>query len=244
MNDIQSLGESKFNYQDYTVWRFIHYYQQINHIMKLKPSRILELGPGDHTITDFLRRKNFYVKTFDNNKELHTDYFGDIREKLIIPESFDLVIASEVFEHANVKYLDQILKNINEVLIENGYLIVSLPYSTLRLFPRHTNYGKIASCSGVLYTYLPMYFFQPIFTIMRGFKKILVNHKKFCDAFKLYKVPEYPDDKFDVHHWDLGYFPTTRRYVRSIFQQTFVIVEEKTYINTNCVFFTLQKKTK
>ena len=242
MSDVQRLGDSEFNYQDYTVDRFIHYYQQIHHILKLKPARVLEIGPGDHTITDFLRRKGVYVKTFDNDAELHPDYSGDFREKLEIGESFDLVIASEVFEHVKLKYLDQVLKNIDRVLSEDGYVVVSLPYSTLRLFPKRADYGRIVSCEGRLRTHLPMYFFQPLLRTIRGLKRILVDRKGLASAFEFYGIGEFPDDAFDVHHWDLGYSPTTRRSVRPIFRRTFLIVEEKAYVNTNCVFFILKKR--
>jgi SAM-dependent methyltransferase len=137
---VKALGESVFHYQDYTVYRFIHYFQQIHHVLNLEPKKILEIGPGDHTVTDFLRRKGgVVVKTFDNDPNLFPDYLGDIREELKINERFDLVLASEVFEHMNIKWLPIILENIKNVLVDGGYLVVSLPYSTIRLFPERRN---------------------------------------------------------------------------------------------------------
>src|ERR1700694_3362087 len=92
------LGDSPFNYDDYSAFRFIHYWQQIHHIRKLKPGKILEIGPGDHTVTDFLRRKGFGIQTLDNDSRLHPDYQRDIRERLNIDARFDLVLACEVLD--------------------------------------------------------------------------------------------------------------------------------------------------
>lgn len=238
---VKALGESIFHYQDYTVWRFIHYFQQIYHVLKLKPRKVLEIGPGDHTVTDFLRRKEIVVKTFDNDEKLFPDYLGDIREELKIDEQFDLVLASEVFEHMNIKWLEKICENIKKVLVEEGYMVVSLPYSTIRLFPERNNYGKLISCEGRLFTYIPYYYVQPILTLLRSVYRIVIKRSGLRNAFKYYAIPEYHDDKFDVHHWDLGFYPTTRKRVRKIFAKHFTIIEEKPYINTNCVVYILKK---
>src|SRR3990167_5414995 len=112
---VRMLGSSPFNYKTYTASRFNHYYQQIRHVMELHPAKMLEIGPGDHTVCDFLRRKGVEVKTFDQDPNLLPDFHGDIRNKLPIDEKFDLVLASEVFEHMNIRWLDTILKNIEEV---------------------------------------------------------------------------------------------------------------------------------
>lgn len=238
---VKALRESIYHYQDYTVWRFMHYFQQIHHVLKLKPGRVLEIGPGDHTVTDFLRRKGIAVKTFDNDENLFPDYLGDIREELKINEQFDLVLASEVFEHMNIKWLEKICENIKKIIVGRGYMVVSLPYSTIRLFPERSNYGKFVSCEGRLYTYIPYYYVQPILTLLRGIYRIAVKRSGLRDAFEYYTIPEYPDNKFDVHHWDLDFDLNTRKTVEKIFAKHFTIVEEKTYINTNCVFYILKK---
>lgn len=239
---IKALKESPFNYQDYTVDRFIHYFQQIHHCLLLKPKKILEIGPGDCSVTDFLRRKGINVKTFDSDENLFPDYLGDIREKFKFDEKFDLVLASQVLEHINIKYLGAILENIKNILTEDGYLVVSLPYTTIRLFPKRSKYGKFISCEGRLYTYIPCYYIQPTLTLLRGLKQIFKRGGANLEfPFKYYVIPKYPDDKFDVHHWDIGFYPTTRRAIRKIFLRYFIIVEEKVYINTNCIFYILKK---
>lgn len=241
--NIQPLGDSEFNYDDYSTFRFIHYYQQIHHILKLSPKRILEIGPGDHTVSDFLKRKSFYVKTLDIDKNLYPDYIADIRNPIKIGESFDLILASEVLEHLNFKYFEIILENIKNCIVEKGYLILSLPYSTIRLFPKRKKYGGLVSCEGRLYTFVPYKYFQNVFgMILKGFYRVIFQKYKWGEAFKVIKIPEYPDDKLDVHHWDLGFKGTDRKTVRSILKKHFKLIEEKVYYNTNCVFYILEKE--
>jgi septum formation topological specificity factor MinE len=239
--NIQPLGDSQFNYQDLTVFRFIHYYQQIINILKLKPSRVLEIGPGDHTITDFLRRKGIYVKTFDNDKNLFPDYYGDIREDFGIKEKFDLVLASEVLEHINFKYVETVIENIYKVIDKNGYLIISLPYSTLRLFPERQDYGRIASCEGRIYTFIPIGWIYPLYALARGIHRFIIKKENFKEAFVFTPFKQYPDDRFDVHHWDLGYQPNLQKKLSKIFKKHFLLEEKKIYINTNCIFYILKK---
>jgi SAM-dependent methyltransferase len=238
------LGASPFNYSDYTVWLFIHYYQQVHHLMALKPKRVLEIGPGDHAITDFLRRKGVYVKTFDNASALHPDYAGDVRKPFGIKEKFDLVLASEVLEHNKFRHLPQVLENIKQVLEPGGRLVISLPYSTVRLFPSRSNYGKIVSCEGRIYTYIPCFITRQLLpclsplSLLRAAYRLIVSKKRPLFMYPPFG-PNWPDDKFDIHHWDLGYWPTSRSVVRKILQQHYLLCKEKAYINTNVVFYIL-----
>ena len=160
MNKIKKLGKSVFNYQLYSEElyskeSFIHYYQQIHHILKLKPYKILEIGPGDHTVADFLIRKGIEVKTFDNNKELFPDYFGDVR-KIDITEQFDLILISEVLEHLDFKYFKDILERLSKL---TKYIVISVPYASIRL--RFFAKGKISSDGGNIITGIPYFWKKP-----------------------------------------------------------------------------------
>jgi predicted SAM-dependent methyltransferase len=201
---------------------------------------MLEIGAGDHTVADFLTRKGIIVKTFDNDANLRPDYVGDMRNRLTIGEKFDLILASEVLEHVNIRWLDTICNNLKKALLPNGYLVVSLPYSTVRLFPKRYSYGRILSCEGRLQTHIPYFSVQPILRLFRGLYKTIFRRSNYREAFRPFEIPPYPDDKFDVHHWDLGYRATSRKLVRRIFAKHFVVVEEICYFDTNCVFFILK----
>lgn len=218
---------------------FEHHYQQLNHILRLAPKTVLEIGPGEYTATDYLRRRGISVTTFDNAPG--ADYVGDMRKPPNIPETFDLVFASEVFEHVDFRYLDQILEAFKRNVKEGGKFLISLPYGTIRLFPKSKEFGRFVSCEGRVLTGIPIWVAQPFLTVIRGFKRLLFDGKAPREAFEYYKMPEYPDDDFIQHHWDAGTFPTTRRCIRQVFRKHFTIINEVVYLNTNCIFFLLER---
>lgn len=218
---------------------FEHYYQQISHILSLKPRTVLEIGPGDYTITDFLRRRGIVVKTFD--REDGADYVGDMRAPPNIPETFDLILASEVFEHVKFHYLDGILGTFKANLKADGKFLISLPYTTVRLFPKSKRYGRIVSCEGRLITGIPSWAAQPFATLLRGFRRLLQGYNP-RKAFEYYVFPEYPDETFNRHHWDAGAYPTTRRRIREVIRKHFAILDEVVYLRTNCLFLILGQK--
>lgn len=241
--EIEKLGDSVFNYDFYSADRFIHYFQQIECVLKLKPNTMLEVGPGDHCVSDFLARKGISVKTFDQDVNLHPDYSGDIRKELNIPERFDLVLASEVLEHFDLKFLNSALANISGLLRDNGHLVISAPYSTLRLFPVSTQrYGRIFSCAGILHTGMPLYFFHPIFIALRVAYRLVVKRESLKRCFSTRIIPEYEENRFDVHHWDLGIYRKTRPFVEETIRKHFNIVERLTYLNTNVIFYICKKR--
>jgi SAM-dependent methyltransferase len=237
---VNELGDSVFNYASYDEYRFIHYFQQIKHVLKHSPRTVLEIGPGDHTITDFLRRKGIEVETFDNDESLSPTYLGDIREEFKVNRQYDLVLASEVLEHMNIEYLPKVLCNIKKVLKPGGILVISLPYSTLRFFSPTNNYGRFISSAGRLKTYIPMYVAFRILKPIHIAYRILIKRNGMRAALHANRISRYPDDRFDVHHWDLGFEPTTRKFVRGILKELLTLLDEHVYVNTNCVFFILR----
>lgn len=218
---------------------FEHLYQQLCHILPIKPDSVLEIGPGEYTVVDFLRRRGIRVATFDVAQG--ADYVGDMRTPPPITETFDLLFASEVFEHVDFKYLNQILASFKNNVKEGGHFLISLPYGTVRLFPKSAKFGRIVSCEGRVHTGIPLWAAQPFVTMARGLKRLLLGGKGFREAFEYYKLPEYPDDEFMQHHWDAGTYPTTRKKIRQVVRNHFTIVEETVYLNTNCIFFLLRR---
>jgi SAM-dependent methyltransferase len=236
---VRPLGDSPFNYDDYSPDRFLHYYQQTVQVLKHGPATVLEIGPGDHTVTDFLRRKGIAVETLDNDAALQPTYLADLREPLPIDRRYDLVLASEVFEHMNIAWLPRVLSHIREVIAPGGVLVVSVPYSTVRLFPSRATYGRVVSCEGRLHTHIPLHVADILVWPVRALHRVVVQRLGFRQALARRTLPRYPDDRFDVHHWDLGIAPTTRSVVRRILREQYVITAEQTCVDTNCVFFTL-----
>jgi SAM-dependent methyltransferase len=200
------------------------------------------------TVSDWLVRRGYYVKTLDSDPALKPDYLGDIRRELPIGERFDLVLACEVFEHLKFRWLDTILENVRKVLEAGGYLVVSLPYTTLRFWPRcKPGTAGVAlhggRWGGRIMTGIPYYYAQIAMTAVRAawrlaMKPLRWRARTLAQCLELVSPhPDPPEDRCQEHHWDLGFLPTTRRAVRTVFARHFTLVEETVDLYTNCVFF-------
>ena len=78
--------------------RWYAYWTQINYVNKIKPNKILEIGPGRGVVTDYLKKANITITTCDPDPEVNADInydFKKIKDKNIV----DLVICCEVLEH-------------------------------------------------------------------------------------------------------------------------------------------------
>ena len=238
---MRALGPSHFNVNaDYTPYTFLHYYQQLHHVLELKPSSVLVIGVGDHLVSDFLRRKGIVVKTLDNDPDLHPDYLKDVRAQLDIANTFTVVLASEVFEHFRFSQFEDAIVNLKPVV--GKFLVLSIPYPTIRLFPARTKYGRIVSCEGRLYTYLPLQPYQDLINFLRFLKRLIRFRFHVFSAWRAAFIKsDLPDNKLDVHHWDLSQRGAGRRVVREILRKHFRLIMEKAYVNTNCVFYVLER---
>lgn len=244
---------SYYALETYSRERFLHYRLQVLHVLALAPATVLEIGPGDHTVTDILRRRGVTVHTLDNDAALAPDFVGDIRRPLPVTGRYDVVLASEVLEHSDYRWTPTILENFTTVLAAGGHIVLSLPYSTVRLFPPRSNVQwrshagalerlGIISAEGRVRTGIPISRIQPLLTVARAAYK-LARRAPLRDALRPYRIEPVADDRFDVHHWDLGLAPTTRSRFRRDLRARFDIVKEATDGETNAAFFVLRPKS-
>lgn len=115
------------NYDDLP--RFISYFHQINLIKKLRVKTVLEVGVGNKTLSDCLKRRGFEVTTCDIDKKLNPDFVGDIRKLPFEENQFDCVVAFEVLEHIPFADFPQALSELRR--ISKDKVIISLPYSSV-----------------------------------------------------------------------------------------------------------------
>lgn len=98
----------------------------VEHVLNARPKKILEIGPGPGILSQLLTNLGFEVKTLDFDSTLKPDYLMSLTDITSekIPERFDLIIASEVFEH--VRYQD-FLKVLPELSKISKSLLLTLP---------------------------------------------------------------------------------------------------------------------
>ena len=114
----------KKGYDDMT--RFISYYYQTNLVQKQNPKKVLEIGVGNKTVSNYLKQQGFKVTTCDYAKDLNPDYVSDVRKLPFEDNSFDLVLCCEVLEHIPFDDFDKALNEIKRVTRKKS--IISLPY--------------------------------------------------------------------------------------------------------------------
>lgn len=203
------------------VENMIHHAHCANFILKYDPEEILVVGPGDHTVVDCLRRRGLSVETLDIDENLKPTYVSDIKDLSHLGKRFKFISANEVLEHSKIEDVPNILEQLRGILDDNGYLYISVPYSTVRLFPKKLREGGLICGAGRFNTRLPLYVWHDILTPIRKMVRLFTGK-----TGEIRYIEDYHRDRFDVHHWDSGYRPTTRAYVRRIFEKNFQIIEE------------------
>lgn len=108
--------------------RFVSYYYQIDLTRKLNVKQVLEIGIGNKTVSDYLRKLGLRVTTLDLSSCLHPDVVGDASRIPFKNESFDAVLCFQVLEHLPWGLFPRAISEISRVTRE--YAILSLPHSS------------------------------------------------------------------------------------------------------------------
>lgn len=101
----------KYNHQD--TW--VNFWYQIFYVLSLKPKTVLEIGPGNKTVTEALKKNNIRVTTVDIDLSLDPDIVASVTKLPFQEKSFDLVLCSEVLEHLPYDSFKDSLREIKRV---------------------------------------------------------------------------------------------------------------------------------
>ncbi len=125
MKDITTSRDTFYSGYDNAI-RFSSYYHQIELVRRLSPARILEVGIGNKTVSNYLRQQGIDVTTCDYDGSLGPDHVADIRNLPFEDGEFDLVMACEILEHLPWDDLPVALEQLARVT--SRYALISLPY--------------------------------------------------------------------------------------------------------------------
>lgn len=93
-------SEAYFSDEYFATQQLFSFALQIKHIHSLKPSNILEIGPGNGFVSTFLRRAGYSVTTVDINPALKPDICAPLSDlPQYLEKQVDLVVCCEVLEH-------------------------------------------------------------------------------------------------------------------------------------------------
>ncbi|MBI2936842.1 MAG: class I SAM-dependent methyltransferase [Thaumarchaeota archaeon] len=106
--------------------QFISYFYQTSLVLDLKPKKVLEVGVGNKTTSDYLRRSGLEVTTCDIDGDKEPNYVADIRQLPFEDDTFDAVIVFEVLEHLPWSDVNKALEEIQRTT--KRYVVCSVPH--------------------------------------------------------------------------------------------------------------------
>lgn len=132
---------------------FISYYYQTRSIIEIDDNikKVLEVGIGNRTLTNYLLQHGFNVTTCDHAEDLHPDYVADVKKLPFSDNEFDVSLAFEILEH--IPFSDFKIGLSELTRVSKKYVIISIPNSSSYIefklkfsFPKIRNksiHGKI-----------------------------------------------------------------------------------------------------
>ena len=127
------VNRSHYFYGYDTKERWISYWYQINEVLKTRPKTLLEVGIGNGTVSDYLRKLGIKVTTVDIDKNLNPDYVASVTElsNIFDENTFDTSLCAEVLEHLPFEYFEKSLQELHYVT--KKYLILTLPFFGIKV---------------------------------------------------------------------------------------------------------------
>jgi SAM-dependent methyltransferase len=115
------------------VVQWLSYWHQIERVLAHLPvgARLLEIGPGNGTVSAYLRARGYRVVTLDHDPALTPSVVGDVAALPFAPQTFDGVICCEVLEH--VPFADALAALGELRRCVRSVCVVSLPYQSVYL---------------------------------------------------------------------------------------------------------------
>ena len=202
-------------YKDYDdMFRFISYFHQIDLLKQLNVKKVLEIGVGNFTVSNYLKQYGYKLTTCDYDKTLNPDYVADVRKLPFKDGSYDAVLCYEVLEH--IPFAD-VAKALSEIArVSKKYSIISIPYPSLH------------------FAFLAQFpFLQRIFK--RPYLNFSINIPEFFKKIDIAKNKQ--------HYWEIGTsrYPLSR--VRRLISQEFHIEKEfRSDLQPYHYFFILRKR--
>lgn len=97
-------------------------------VKSLEPRKVLEIGIGNKTVSNYLRNNGIKIDTCDFDPKTCPDFVADIRKLPFDDDSYDTILACEILEHLPWEEFDIALSEICRV--SKKHIIISIPYSS------------------------------------------------------------------------------------------------------------------
>lgn len=119
---MKNYSFKKYVYLD----RWVSYWHQVNEVLNLEVKEVLEIGPGQGTVADCLKKEGIKVKTLDISSDLKPDIVASVENIPLADNSVELILCAEVLEHLPFEKFEPCLRELKRVA--KKYLVLSLPH--------------------------------------------------------------------------------------------------------------------
>jgi SAM-dependent methyltransferase len=112
--------------------RWASMWHQLDEVLKLKPKRVLEIGPGPGIFKSVATSMGIIVETLDIDPELNPDHVASVLDMPFEDNSFDVVCAFQMLEHLPFEKTLEAFQSM--VRVAKIGVVISLP-DVRRLWP-------------------------------------------------------------------------------------------------------------
>lgn len=107
--------------------RWASYGHQMRGVLCYEPKQVLEIGPGNKTAGEALKKRGIAVTTADIADDVNPDVVASVTDLPFPDDSFDGVLAAEVLEHLPFEDFPRALAQIRRVA--RRFAVISLPHA-------------------------------------------------------------------------------------------------------------------
>lgn len=197
---------------------FHSYYLQMKTIFDLSVDSVLEVGPGEQFVADYMRTLGITYDTLDSDQASSPTILSDLRDWLPTEPRWDVVSAFQVLEHMPFAEFED---NVDKLAsASKKYVFISLPYH----------------CFGMR---------VKLFTSLGQRKRYLMDFGLHLPTFfknRRYRK-EYMDEfPFAVHFWELGRKTFSKCRVERVFEKLQLKIRSKFHSENPYHYFYLLEK--
>lgn len=204
MSRTKQVDRSHYEFSNYmSKRRWMSIWYQLDELLRLGPSRVLEVGPGAGVFKRLAELYGITLETLDVDPELGPDHVGSATELPFADGAYDVVCAFQVLEH--LPY-ETALKAFSEMVrVSRSAVLISLPDAQM-VWPYRVYVPGIGSKN--LLVPKPFVRRRPhrfdgqhhweVNKLGYELSRIEAEFGRFGDLVKTYRVPENPYHRFFV----------------------------------------------
>ncbi|MDO5674087.1 MAG: class I SAM-dependent methyltransferase [bacterium] len=126
MNEIKQVDKMHYDFGRYmTKRRWASVWHQLDEVIRLNPSNVLEIGPGIGVFKHVASLTGLTVETLDLDPKLKPDFVGSATALPFEDSHYDVVCAFQMLEH--LPYESALLAFEEMVRVSRRHVVISLP---------------------------------------------------------------------------------------------------------------------